>query len=81
MSAHEPIISDEFVARKIRITNSAVAIGEGVVTVCTLNHGMGDMASPAVSYLIRSLVNRAMSDGLKTPNHLTPKEFSDMFRG
>ena len=26
----KPIISDEFVARKIRITNSAAAIGEGV---------------------------------------------------
>ena len=26
----KPIISDEFIARKIRITNSAVAIGEGV---------------------------------------------------
>ena len=26
----KPVISDEFVARRVRITNSAVAIGEGV---------------------------------------------------
>ena len=55
-------------------------LGKGRVTVCTLNHGMNDMEDPAVRYIIRSLVNRAMTDGVNTDNRLTTKEFTEMFR-
>ena len=55
-------------------------LGEGRVTVCTLNHGMRDMEDPAVRYLIRSLVNRAMSDKIHTDNCLSAKEFTEMFK-
>ena len=55
-------------------------LGKGRVTVCTLNHGMSDMKDPAVRYIIRRLVNRAMSDSVMTDNRLSAAEFADMFK-
>lgn len=50
------------------------ALGEGGVLVCTLNHGRRDMEQPAVRYLIRHLINYAMSDRFSPKKALSAEE-------
>ena len=48
-------------------------VGKGKILVSTLNHSRMDMQDPAVSYLIKSLINYAMSDKLQ-PKAVVTKE-------
>ena len=48
-------------------------VGKGKILVSTLNHSRMDMQDPALSYLIKSLINYAMSDKLQ-PKAVVTKE-------
>ena len=57
-----PIISDEFIARKIRITNSAVAIGEGVAETAL---GFAISACKGFYWLDRDTSNGLWQENIK----------------
>lgn len=70
----KPVISDEFIARKIRITNSAVAIGEGVAESAL---GFAISACKGFYQLNRDTHNGLWQDNIKT----TVKDFYDLTVG
>ena len=66
-----PVISDEFIARKIRITNSAVAIGEGVAETAL---GFAISACKGFYWLDRDTSKGLWQENIKT----TVKDFYDI---
>ena len=70
----KPIISDEFIQRKIRITNSAVAIGEGVAESAL---GFAISACKGFYQLSRDTKNGLWQDNIKT----TVTDFYDITVG
>ena len=66
-----PIISDEFIARKIRVTNSAVAIGEGVAESAL---GFAISACKGFYWLDRDTSKGLWQENIKT----TVKDFYDI---
>jgi hypothetical protein len=50
-------------------------LGRGRVLVSTLNHARSDLADPAVDYVLRSLINYAMSDRFRPDVRLTREQF------
>ncbi len=67
----KPIVSDEFIARKIRITNSAVAIGEGVAESAL---GFAISASKGFYQLNNDTAKGLWQENIKT----TVKDFYDI---
>ncbi len=45
--------------------------GSGKILVCTLNHSKEDMKDPGVEYLIKSIINYAMSDAFSPKKQLS----------
>ena len=52
-------------------------MGLGKVLVCSLNHSRSDLADPAVDYLVRSLINYAMSPAFALKKCLTKERFTE----
>ena len=56
------------------------SVGEGNVLVCTLNHSRRDMEDPATRYLIRQLINYAMSPEFAPQKSLSAAEFKSLLK-
>lgn len=52
-------------------------LGKGKVLVCTMNHSRQDMTDPAVSYMLRSLINYAMSPSFTPRAEVTRRQLKD----
>ncbi|MBQ5973948.1 MAG: beta galactosidase jelly roll domain-containing protein [Oscillospiraceae bacterium] len=50
-------------------------LGRGRVLVSALNHARSDLADPAVDYVLKSLINYAMSDRFRPDVRLTREQF------
>lgn len=50
-------------------------VGQGRVLVCTMNHTREDMKEPAVEYMLKSLVNYAMSEQFQPKTGLVRRQF------